>query len=97
MENLQTNLISTVVLIGIIVSIVLYKKQKERNASWTGKIVRKQDLTDEDDENHVYRLIFETTDGKKKKITVSEELYNKAKVGEQYTKASGSDTPKKIS
>ncbi len=93
----STNLISTIILVAIIVVILVLKKKKEKNSSWKGELIKKKDLTDEDNENHVYRLIFKKDNGKKAKIPVNEETYNQAKIGDRYEKSAGDYIPKKIS
>jgi hypothetical protein len=91
-----SNLIATIIVVAVVVAIVLIKKKQTKNSSWKGEVIKKKDISDEDNENHVYRLIFKTDDGKKAKLSVSEEVYNQAKVGDRYEKLSGDNTPKKI-
>ncbi len=89
-------LLSTVaIVIGVTVFLSL-KSKKEKASSWQGELIKKKDLTDEDNENHVYRLIIKTDQGKKKKVTVSEEMFNQAKKGDKYEKAKGEYLPKKL-
>lgn len=92
----STDLISTIILIAIIVVFLVLKKKKEKNSSWKGELIKKKDITDEDNENHVYRLIFKKDNGKKAKVSVNEEAYNQAKIGDRYEKAAGDYLPKKI-
>jgi hypothetical protein len=91
------NLISTIVLVAIIVVFVVFKRKKTKNSSWRGELIKKKDITDEDDENHVYRLIFKTDSGKISKVSVSEDIYSKAKIGDKYEKVTGDFIPRKIS
>lgn len=92
----STNIISTIVLIIIITVILTLKSKKEKNSSWKGELIKKKDITDEDNENHVYRLIFKKDNGKKAKVSVNEETFNQAKIGDRYEKLSGDYLPKKI-
>jgi len=88
---------ATIILIVLVVLYLKHKSKKEKDSGWTGELIKKKDYTDEDNENHSYRLIFKTSDGQKKKVTVSEEVFNKTKVGDKYEKNPGETTPKKIS
>jgi len=93
---MKTELISTLVLIAVVTVFLTLKSKKEKNSSWKGELIKKKDITDEDDENHVYRLIFKKDNGKKAKVSVSEEIYNQATIGDKYEKAKGVYIPKKI-
>jgi len=88
--------ITTAVVVVLVTGYLSLKSKKEKASTWTGELVKKKDFTDEDNENHSYRLIFKTDSGKKKKVTVSQEIYDQAKIGDKYTKASGDYLPKKI-
>lgn len=94
---MKTELISTIILVVIIAVFIFRKKKGEKASSWKGKLIKKKDITDEDDENHVYRLIFRTDGGKTSKVSVSEEVFNKAKIGDRYEKIAGDFIPRKIS
>ena len=94
---MSTNLISTIVLVVIIAVIIAFKRKKAKNSSWKGELIKKKDITDEDDENHVYRLIFKTDSGKKIKVPVSGNVFNQAKIGARYEKIAGNNIPQKIS
>lgn len=94
---MSTNLISTIVLVVIIAVIITFKRKKAKNSSWKGELIKKKDITDEDNENHVYRLIFKTDSGKKIKVLVNENVFNQAKIGVRYEKIAGNNIPQKIS
>jgi hypothetical protein len=94
---MATNFISTLILVAIVILVVVYKRKKAKASSWKGELVKKRDITDEDDENHVYRLIFKTDAGKKEKVSVSEKIFDQAKVGERYEKIAGERVPQKLS
>ena len=93
---MKQNIIGTLVIIAIVIILVMARNKRIRNSAWKGELVKKKDISDEDDENHVYKLIFETDAGKKEKLTVSEATYQKAKIGDRYEKLAGDNTPKKI-
>lgn len=93
----STELISTIILVVVIAVFLTLKSRKNKNSTWKGELIKKRDITDEDNENHVYRLIFKTDDGKKAKVTVNEEIYNQAKIGDKFEKMTGDYIPKKIS
>jgi len=86
----------TIVLIAIVIIYLTIKSKKTKNSSWKGELIKKRDITDEDNENHVYRLIFRINNGKKVKVSVSEEIYNKSQVGDKFEKIKGDYIPKKI-
>lgn len=94
---MKQNFIYTLVLLGIIIFLVAMKRRSKKNASWKGELIKKKDITDEDDENHVYRLIFKTDSGKTEKVSMTETVYNDSKVGDRYEKLSGTNSPHKIS
>lgn len=81
---------------AIIVAVVIFKRKKFKNSSWKGELIKKRAISDEDNENYIYKLIIKTDGGKKVKISVSEEIYNQAKGGERYEKIAGDNIPKKI-
>jgi hypothetical protein len=89
--------ITTAVIVVLVAGYLSFKSKKEKASTWAGELVKKKDFTDEDDENHRYRLIFKTNQGKKKKITVNEDVYNQARIGDKYTKNSGEYFPQKVS
>jgi hypothetical protein len=93
---MKSNFIATIIIVLVIVLVVIFKKRKSKASSWKGELFKKRIISDEDDENHVYKLIIKTDGGKKVKISVSEEIYNQAKEGERYEKIAGEDIPKKI-
>ena len=60
-------LLSTIVLVvGITVAVSL-KSKKGKASFWQEELVKKKDLTDKENDNHLYRLIIKTDQGKKKK------------------------------
>jgi hypothetical protein len=90
------NIVGTLVLlVGIIVYFIL-KRRNEKGSSWTGELIKKQDISDEEDQNHIYRLVFKTDEGKTVKVLVKEDLYNQAQIGEKYQKMAGIFIPKKV-
>lgn len=93
---MKSELVSTLVIIAVLVVYFVLKRKNTKASSWKGELIKKRDLTDEDDENHVYRLIFKTDGGKKVKVSVSEDIYNQAQVGDRYEKLPGDFIPKKI-
>jgi len=94
---MKNEFISTIILIVIITVFVSLKKKGEKASSWKGELVKKRDIVDEDDENHVYKLIFKKDNGKKSKLSVSEKVFLEAKIGDRYEKIAGEFFPKKIS
>jgi hypothetical protein len=94
---MKTELISTIILVILVTVILTLRSKKERASYWKGELVKKNDFTDEDNENHMYRLTFKTEVGKKKKVTVKEELYMKSKIGDKFEKMAGEYIPKRLS
>jgi hypothetical protein len=92
-----TELISTIILVIAVTIFFTLKSKKEKSSSWKGELIKKKDIIDEDDENHIYRLIFKKDSGKKAKVSVSKEMFNQAQVGDRYEKVAGDYLPKKTS
>ena len=92
-----TELISTIAIIAVIVVYFKLKRKKQKESSWKGELLKKRIVCDEDGDERYYRLFFKTDNGKKVKVNVSEDVYNKAQVGDRYEKVKGDYTPKKIS
>ena len=90
-------IISTILLVLFLIVFFSLKSKREKDSSWKGELIKKKDISDEENENHVYLLIFKTEEGKKAKTRVSEEFYNKANVGERFEKIKGEYSPRKIS
>lgn len=93
---MKENIIGTLVIIAIITLLVMRRNKKIKNSSWKGELIKKKDISDEDDMNHVYKLVFRTDAGKKEQLNVTEAMYDEAKIGDRYEKISGDNTPKKI-
>jgi hypothetical protein len=92
----KNELIPTIALVLGLTIFFTIKSKKDKDSSWKGELVKKKTISDEDDENHVYRLIFKTTDGKTKKASVGEDFYNQVQIGDKFEKLKGEYTPKKI-
>jgi len=93
---MKTNIIGTLVIIAIIVLLVMRKNKKIKNSAWKGEVIKKKCLSDEEDINHVYKLVFRTDAGKKEQLNVTETMYDETKIGDRYEKIAGDNTPKKI-
>jgi len=72
------------------------KSKKEKDSSWKGELIKKKTYSDEDDENHIYQLIFKTEEGKKVKAKVGEDYYNQVQIGDKFEKDKGEYVPRKI-
>ena len=90
-------IISTIILVLFLIVFFSLKSKKEKDSSWKGELIKKKDISDEENENHIYTLVFKTDDGKKAKARVSEEFYNQTNVGERFEKIKGEYSPRKIS
>lgn len=93
---MKSELVSTLVIVAALIVYFVIKRKNTKASSWKGELIKKRDLTDEDDKNHVYRLLFKTDSGKRAKVSVSEDIYNQAQVGDRYEKLPGFFIPKKI-
>jgi len=89
-------LISTIILVVAVTIFFSLKSKKEKNEAWQGEVIKKQDLSDEDGDNHVFRLVFKTLEGKKKKVRVGEDLYRQTNIGDKFEKISGDYVPKRL-
>ncbi len=90
-------IISTILLVLFLIVFFSLKSKREKDSYWKGELIKKKDIFDEDNENHMYTLVFKTDEGKKAKARVSEEFYNQANVGERFEKIKGEYVPRKIS
>lgn len=89
-------LIYTIILVIVVTIFFTFKSKKQKESSWKGELIKKKDIADEDNENHVYRLIFLTDSGKKVKVSVKEDYYNSIKIGDRFEKLKGEYIPRKI-
>ena len=93
--NSQETIITILLVLGLTVFFTL-KSKKEKDSSWKGELIKKKTYSDEDDENHIYQLIFKTEEGKKVKTKVGEDYYNQVQVGDKFEKDKGEYVPRKI-
>lgn len=72
---------------------------KAKNSSWSGTLIEKIHRTGKDDDGYTtnfYTLVFETSEGKKIKITTSKKLYDQYEKGDHAEKPAGKLWPYKI-
>jgi len=93
--NSQETIITILLVLGLTVFFTL-KSKKEKDSSWKGELIKKKTYSDEDDENHIYQLIFKTEEGKKVKAKVGEDYYNQVQIGDKFEKDKGEYVPRKI-
>jgi hypothetical protein len=76
------------------------KTIKQKESAWTGKLIDKEHVEYEDDDSaytkDLYTLYFNTVAGKKVKINVSKEEFEKWEKGEKAEKTAGSSLPQKV-
>jgi hypothetical protein len=88
---------STVMLIGVI-SYIIYNNNKKQ--AWEGELVEKRIDTysgANDNETNQNVLIVKKSDGKLKKVYVSDKLYKSFILGDMLVKVAGETAPKKVS
>jgi hypothetical protein len=70
-----------------------FKKKKRKKEEWYGVVEEKRVEGDYSLKKHMHVVIFRTNEGLKRKMKMSEELFNKYEKGNQYRKQSGEDYP----
>ena len=70
-----------------------FRRKKRRQEEWFGVVEEKSIEGDYSLKKHKHVIIFRTGEGQKRKMKMSEELYNKYEKGQQYRKRSGEDYP----
>jgi hypothetical protein len=89
-------IVSTILVIGL-VSYFVYSNNKKQ--AWEGELVEKRIDTysgGNDNESTQNVLIVKKTDGRMKKVYVSEKVYRQFILGDKLIKAAGETSPKKI-
>jgi len=74
-----------------------FKRKKRKKEEWYGVVEEKRIEGDFSLKKHMHVVIFRTSEGQKRKMKMSEELFNKFEKGKQYRKRSGEDYPESIS
>jgi len=74
-----------------------FKRKKRKKEEWYGVVEEKKIEGDFSLKKHKYAVVFRTGEGQKRKMKMSEELYNKYEKGKQYHKQSGEDFPDSVS
>ena len=73
------------------------KKKKRKKEEWYGIVEEKKIEGDYSLKKHRYAVVFRTSEDKKRKLHVSEALFNQYEKGKQYRKRSGEDFPESLS
>jgi len=75
--------------------------KKQKASEWKGELIDKTHAEVDDDDSpytkDYYTLIFKTTEGKKIKVGVTENIYNEYQIGDQAEKIPGELRPRKVS
>ena len=74
-----------------------FKRKKRKKEEWYGVVEEKRIEGDFSLKKHTHVVIFRTGEGQKRKMKMSEELFNTYEEGKQYHKRSGEDYPDPIS
>jgi len=75
--------------------------KKSKDSAWKGVVIDKKHNQVRDDEyrnkfNHFYYLVVKTDQGKEMKVGLSQQFYDKFKVGDKLEKPKGKLFPQKI-
>mgnify|MGYP001768291132 CR=1 FL=1 len=89
-------IVATIILVIVITLVFTIKSKKYKDSSWVVEVIKKKVYSDEDNENHVYKLFFKTQEGKRYKVNVDENTYNQTNIGDKFQKIKGEYLPKKI-
>jgi hypothetical protein len=90
-------LILIIAFLGFIFKLIM----KSKNEEWTGEVIDKQYNAVRDSEyhnkmNYFYWLVVKTTDGRDRKIGLSQEMWNKFEIGNRLYKPKGKLFPEKV-
>ena len=81
-----------VVITGVIVFFVI----KNKNDEWEGELFKKRYTPGDMDSSESFKLIFKTTEGKKKRVQVKKRVYEEWNEGDKAKKVKGAFTPEKV-
>jgi hypothetical protein len=70
-----------------------FRRKKRRKEEWYGTVEEKRIEGDFSLKKQACVVVFRTNEGQKRKMKMSEELFNKYEKGKQYHKRSGEDYP----
>jgi hypothetical protein len=99
------NLTLIIVIVAVVITAIIgyFVVTKQIKSAWRGTLVDKKESRNRVDRQSVngaqysiYYLIFETNSGKKVKISVNGDFYDKCKIGDKYEKKAGELNPQKI-
>lgn len=89
--------IFSIVLVVIIIVVVMISTKKKKQEVWKGTLEKKKENYADEDSTQTYSLIFQTEDGKKKRVTVtSKDIYDSWSVGDMAEKKQGEYYPVKV-
>ena len=91
-----SEIVMTVVAVGLVTLFFTLLSKRQRDAVWTGKVIKKRYSYDEESGKHKYQLIFRTDEGKKKKMAVSKQVYEESIEGDRFEKLAGEYVPVKL-
>jgi len=74
-----------------------FKRKKRKKEEWYGIVEEKRVEGDYSMKKHMHAVVFRTGEGQKRKMKMSEELFNTYEKGKQYHKRSGKDFPDPVS
>lgn len=86
----------TIIFVGGVTAILSFFTLKKKNESWEGVLENKKLNSYTDDEGFTKEtctLIFKTTDGKKKKINLNKQGFDKFEKNKTYIKSKGEFLP----
>lgn len=86
----------TVIVVVLLIIIMSFFSLKSKNDSWTGTLIKKKTIEDEESMRTTYRLTFKTDDEKTKKITVNKTEPEVFFENSRYKKEKGEYIPKPI-
>ena len=89
-------IITTVLFVSAVTAVFIVLAVKQKKSSWEGVLVKKRKHYDSENMTTSYKLVFKTSDGKKKRVQVkSEKFFNEWMEGDKGIKESGEYFPKK--
>jgi len=90
-------LILTIVVVGLVSAIFIYKSHRQKQSSWKGLLFKKRRYEDYESGQTTYTLVFKTDDGKKRRVKIkSRAEFDKWTEGDKAVKTAGEFFPKRV-
>ena len=86
----------SVVAVIVVTGIIMFFVKKRKDDEWEGELFKKRYTPGDMDSSESFKLIFKTTEGKKKRVQVKKRVYEEWNEGDKAKKVKGAFTPEKV-